>query len=163
METIQAKVSFRLLSKAERLFTGASEGRIIEILQNARRAGATKVHIINRDGHVSVHDNGRGIVEFSALLDLGRSDWEETLEPAEDPAGVGVFCLAPREVCITSGGRKVVIAGKGWTGEPVEVQVTEMPVEGTMLVFNDAAWLFEMVEKHAVFTGVIDHAQRAWH
>jgi len=42
METIQAKVNPKLLSKATRLFTGALDGRIIEILQNARRAGATE-------------------------------------------------------------------------------------------------------------------------
>ena len=41
METIQAKVNQRLLTKADRLFTGSLNGRIIEILQNARRAGAT--------------------------------------------------------------------------------------------------------------------------
>ena len=50
MQTIQAKVSRRLLAKAERLFTGTLEGRVIEILQNARRAGATEVEIINQDG-----------------------------------------------------------------------------------------------------------------
>ncbi len=41
-ETIQAKVNPKLLSKANRLFTGTLDGRIIEILQNSRRAGATK-------------------------------------------------------------------------------------------------------------------------
>jgi hypothetical protein len=101
-----------------------------------------------------VRDNGKGIEDFATLLDLGRSGWEESLENAEDPAGVGIFCLAPREVCITSGSRKVVIAGKGWTGEPVEVQAAQPPIKGTGLVFSDAAWLFETVEKHAVFTGL---------
>ena len=120
MKTIQAKVNVRLLSKAERLFTGAVEGTIIEILQNARRAGATDVRIVNSDGQVSGHDNGRGIADFAALLDLGRSGWNESLEGVEDPAGVGVFCLAPRELSIASGSKEVVIAGKGWTGEPVE-------------------------------------------
>lgn len=154
MEVIQARVDSRLLSKADRLFTGTVDGRIIEILQNARRAGATEVHIINSDGQVTVRDNGRGIVDFAALLDLGRSGWDERTENAEDPAGVGVFCLAPREVCIASGGWKGVIAGNGWTGEPVEVQAVEPPVAGTMLVFQDAPWLFETAEKHAVFTGM---------
>jgi hypothetical protein len=37
MKTIRAKVNPRLLSKADRLFTGTVDGRIIEILQNARR------------------------------------------------------------------------------------------------------------------------------
>ena len=154
METIQAKVNPRLLSKAERLFTGTLDGRIIEILQNARRAGATEVHITNEDGRVTVRDNGRGITDFSALLDLGRSGWDERLENAEDPAGVGVFCLAPREVCIASGDRKVVIKDKGWTGEPVQVQMMDETIKGTTLVFQDEPWLFETVEKHAVFTSM---------
>ena len=41
MNSLTAKVNPRLLSKADRLFTGTLAGRIIEILQNARRAGAT--------------------------------------------------------------------------------------------------------------------------
>ena len=66
MKTIRATVNPRLLSKANRLFTGSLRGRIIEILQNARRAGATKVEITNHDGQVTVHDNGRGIECTSA-------------------------------------------------------------------------------------------------
>jgi hypothetical protein len=143
METIQARVNPRLLSKAERLFTGTLDGRVIEILQNARRAGATEVHIVNEDG--------RGIADFSALLDLGRSGWDESLEQVEDPAGVGIFCLAPPEVSIGSGDQKVVIAGKGWTGESVRVQPADPPIQGTELVFQDTAWLFETVAMHAVF------------
>jgi len=121
METIQAKVSTRLLSKASRLFTGTLDGRIIEILQNARRAGATEVNIKNKDGRVTVLDNGRGIEDFSKLLELGDSDWDEAMEKAEDPAGVGVFCLAPRKVTICSNGRKLVITKDGWTGRPVDL------------------------------------------
>jgi len=112
METIQAQVSTRLLSKASRLFTGTLEGRIIEILQNARRAGATHVNIINKNGFVTVCDNGSGIEDFSKLLSLGDSDWDDAMEKAEDPAGVGVFCLAPRELTICSGNRKVCITEK---------------------------------------------------
>ena len=73
METIRAKVNQRLLSKASRLFTGSLEGRIIEILQNARRAGATKVEITNTDGMVTVRDNGSGIEDF-AQGDISRGD-----------------------------------------------------------------------------------------
>ena len=64
-QTIQATVNSRLLQKASRLFTGTMEGRIIEILQNARRAGATEVQINNEDGFVMVRDNGRGIDDFA--------------------------------------------------------------------------------------------------
>lgn len=58
MDTIKARVNPRLLSKADRLFTGTLAGRIIEILQNARRAGATEVHIANYEGSVTIRDNG---------------------------------------------------------------------------------------------------------
>jgi hypothetical protein len=154
MEVIQAQVNRKLLSKAERLFTGALDGRMIEILQNARRAGATMVNITNRDGQVTVQDNGRGIADFSALLDLGRSQWDESTECSEDPAGVGIFCLAPREVCIRSGQKVVTFMEKTWRGEPVPVQRTEEFIGGTILVFRDEPWMFEAVEKYAVFTGM---------
>ncbi len=154
MKTIRAKVNPRLLSKADRLFTGTLDGRIIEILQNARRAGAAEVHIINSEGQVTVRDNGRGIADFAALLDLGKSGWDESLESTEDPAGVGVFCLAPREVTITSGGQQVIIKDQGWTGEPVAVQGIDGEVKGTTLTFADEPWTIEFVEKHAVFTGL---------
>jgi signal transduction histidine kinase len=64
MKTIKAKVNKRLLEKVDRFFTGTLTGRVIEILQNARRAGATCVKITNAKGWVTVRDNGRGIGDF---------------------------------------------------------------------------------------------------
>jgi len=154
MQTIQAKVSKKLLSKADRLFTGSLGGRMIEILQNARRAGATQVDITNKDGLVTVSDNGCGIEDFSKLLDLGDSDWDEAMEMAEDPAGVGIFCLAPRELTICSGNRKVCITEKAWTGQPVPILENTDSTKGTILVFKDEPWEFATVEKYAVFTGL---------
>ena len=154
MQTIKAQVHPRLLSKADRLFSGTLAGRIIEILQNARRAGATEVRIANQKGSVTIHDNGHGIDDFSKLLDLGNSDWDQGTEEAEDPAGVGVFCLTPREVKISSGHNYVVITEKAWTGESVPVQTLKEPVQGTTLQFNDEPWTLEEVEKQAVFSGM---------
>jgi len=155
METIRACVCEKLLQKADRLFTGTMNGRIIEILQNARRAGATEVRISNKDGLVSVQDNGKGIEDFQKLLDLGNSGWDEKLEAGEDPAGVGLFSLAPRKVTITSGDRQVVIEKDGWSGEPIEVVRANQGVNGTILAFADEGpWCFETVEKHAVFSGM---------
>ncbi len=154
-ETICAKVNPRLLSKADRLFTGSIEGRIIEILQNARRAGATEVRITNKDGLITVQDNGSGINDFQKLLDLGGSGWDEKLEAGEDPAGVGLFCLAPREVTIISGTRKAVICKNGWTGQQVSINKAKEAVNGTILQFRDEKpWDQETVEKHAVFAGI---------
>lgn len=154
MNTIQAMVNPRLLTKANRLFTGTQDGRIIEILQNARRAGATRVEIINHNGLVSVRDNGRGIDDFSRLLDLGGSGWEDGFEESEDPAGVGLFCLAPRDVFIRSRGSMARIQGDGWTGIPVHVREDPEPIEGTLLQFKDEEWTMAVVERLAVFTGM---------
>ena len=154
MKTIRAKVNKTLLSKAERLFTGTLSGRIIEVLQNARRAGATQVDITNKDGWVTVHDNGKGIKDFSRLLDMGGSDWGERTEQSEDPAGVGLFCLAPRLVVVRSGHRYVTIHEAGWTGDLVVVKEHEAPVTGTVLQFQDDPWSLEKVEMNAVFSGL---------
>ena len=154
MHTIQAMVNPRLLSKANRLFTGTLEGRIIEVLQNARRGGATEVEITNEDEMVIVHDNGRGIDDFARLLDLGGSSWEEAFEASEDPAGVGLFCLAPRDLEIRSNGKRVRITGDGWTGTPVAVQDDPDPVKGTTLRFEDDEWTREAVQLQAVFTSL---------
>ena len=154
-QTICAKVNPRLLTKADRLFTGTAEGRIIEILQNARRAGAKEVRISNKDGHVTIEDNGSGIEDFQKLLDLGGSGWDEKLEAGEDPAGVGLFSLAPKEVTITSGDRQIVIDKDGWTGRPVQVTTIPKEVNGTIVNFRDEKpWDMELVEKHAVFAGI---------
>jgi hypothetical protein len=154
METIQARVSKRLLSKADRLFTGTLDGRIIEILQNARRAGATQVTITNKDGLITVQDNGGGIDDFAKLLDLGDSDWDQAMEQAEDPAGVGVFCLAPRKVNICSNGKKIVIGKDGWTGKPIMLEGADGSGNGTVLTFADEPWELSKVQKHAVFSGL---------
>ena len=154
-ETICAKVNPRLLTKADRLFTGTVEGRIIEILQNARRAGATEVRITNKNGFVTVEDNGSGIEDFQKLLDLGGSGWDERLEAGEDPAGVGLFSLVPRKVTIISGSKQTVIDKDGWTGKPVEVTENTEAVTGTILKFRDEkSWCMDTVEKHAVFAGI---------
>jgi len=154
-ETICAKVSARLLTKASRLFTGTLDGRIIEILQNARRAGATEVRILNKDGFVAVEDNGNSIEDFQKLLDLGGSGWDEKLEAGEDPAGVGFFSLVPREVTIISGGKIAIIDEDGWTGKSVKVIESTKAVAGTILKFRDEKpWDMEAVEKHAIFAGI---------
>jgi len=154
METIQATVNPRLLNKASRLFTGTLQGRITEILQNARRAGATKVEITNKDGLVTIRDNGRGIEDFARLLDLGGSGWEEAFEASEDPAGVGLFCLAPRELVIRSNGKVATISGDRWTGKSVPIMDDADPVQGTVLWFRDEAWTHSDVDINAVFCGM---------
>lgn len=155
MAVIHSQVNPRLLRKADRLFTGTVSGRVAELLQNARRAGASHVEIENHDGEIVVRDDGRGIEDFASLLDLGGSGWAASLEANEDPAGVGLFCLAPRRVIVRSRGKAAVIEGEGWYGAPVPIDTDpEGWSGGTALRFADEPWRREIVEPQAVFSGL---------
>lgn len=159
-KTIRATVNTRLLSKAQRLFTGTLEGRVVEVLQNARRAGATEVSISNQDDKVTVTDNGNGIADFGELLNLGSSGWTDgdsdskDIEKSEDPAGVGLFCLAPRKLVVRSLGHQAVIEDGGWHGDEVEVTPTKTPDQGSTFIFADEPWTFDHVEPFAAYTGM---------
>jgi hypothetical protein len=146
-----------LLTKASRLFTGTLQGRVAELIQNARRAGAKNVTITNSSGKtnvVTVQDDGRGIGDFTRLLGLGESGWEEKYEASEDPAGVGLFCLAPKKVTVRSRGWLVQIEGEGWRGAPIEVRDDPEPVSGAVVQFEDETWTHAAVALQAVFSGM---------
>lgn len=156
---ISAQVSSRLLETVSRMFSGTVKGRITELLQNARRAGATKVHIKNtflRPGvyTVTVEDNGVGVKDFAALLDAGRTEWGEDTQAAEDPAGMGVFSLSPRTTMITSHDQVVCIEGDGWMGMPVPIRSVEDRVKGTRFEFEDEQWHDYEVRPCAKYSGL---------
>ena len=152
---IRPTVNAKILKKADRLFTGSLEGRITEVIQNARRAGATSVSISNWDGKITVQDNGTGIEDFSILLNLGGSGWDEATEVSEDPAGIGLFSLAPREVTIRSKGKIVTISGDGWVSAPSVVRDDPRPVlQGTVLEFQDDPWDYQTVNRLVRFSCV---------
>ena len=96
----RAQVSPTILEKAPRFFNGTFQDIFNELLQNARRAGATRVDIQTLDTpngqSVRVRDDGDGIRDPKTVLSLGGSDWQEGIQQAEDPAGIGVFALASR-------------------------------------------------------------------
>src|SRR5579872_1508238 len=94
--TIRAAVSRGILSKADRLFKNDNVGIWIEVLQNARRAGATLIEVTIEDAEpgsnscvLTVKDNGSGIENFQNLLTLGDSGWDSATQAVEDPAGMG--------------------------------------------------------------------------
>jgi hypothetical protein len=76
----------------------------------------------NDNGTVRITDNGCGIADFAKLLDMGGSGWDEKLESSEDPAGVGIFSFAPRDLSVLSGSKKITIDKDSWTGKPIEVE-----------------------------------------
>jgi signal transduction histidine kinase len=81
---IAASISPQILSKVTRLFNAGLEDIVNELLQNARRAGATQVEVwLTELGHLRIADNGCGIESAQMLLNLGQSDWEGEIVESE--------------------------------------------------------------------------------
>jgi len=144
MSSIRAQISPTILSKADRLFRNDDAGVFVELLQNARRAGANLVdiHIADLSGEavgstVTVRDNGRGIDDFQKLLTLGDSDWSAEVCQTEDPAGMGFFSLCHSEVEVWSGNQRAVLSREAFLGTAeAQVQTVKERMPGTRIVFT---------------------------
>ncbi|WBQ17703.1 ATP-binding protein [Sphingobium yanoikuyae] len=113
--TIRPEVGQSLITKVSRLFNGTLGDMLLELFQNARRAGARAIHVavynLPAGTALSVYDDGCGIDDPANLLTLGDSGWQQDIRSREDPAGMGVFSLAGRDVVVRSWSRA---AGRGW-------------------------------------------------
>jgi hypothetical protein len=82
-----------------------------ELLQNARRAGASAVHVeyLETIRRLRVSDDGCGIDDFQKLLSIHESGWDEQLARDEGAFGMGFSkCLyAAQSVTVTSRGMKL--------------------------------------------------------
>jgi hypothetical protein len=141
MSTIQAAVGQKFLSKSDRLFSNRLSDIFIETLQNARRAGASSVDVTTSEAgqgtRIIFTDNGEGIDDFSVLLQLGDSNWDQMTSDKEDPAGMGFYALLHSGVTVRSRGQQAVINKAGFLGlEPVEVVEADGPENGTVLLFD---------------------------
>ena len=92
---IEAQLHGHPASRVSRLFDASLRHAIDEVLQNARRAGATLVDIeTSEDGSIRITDNGRGIADPEVLLAFGESDWDTATSQQEHTHGSGLFALA---------------------------------------------------------------------
>ncbi|PDH69925.1 MAG: hypothetical protein CNE89_00600 [Sphingomonadaceae bacterium MED-G03] len=102
LTTVSTSVTPAAITKVTRLFNGTLYDVLNELFQNARRAGATSIALsTERHGptvRLSVTDDGIGIDEPAALVTLGHSGWDAEIVRREDPAGMGIFSLAGRQV-----------------------------------------------------------------
>ncbi len=108
---IQLKVDeTKLVQNLRHAFTQRSNV-ISELMQNARRAGATKIrfqlssHLSN--SKLTIEDNGNGIDDFADLLTVASSGWDaETIE-TESPFGLGFLSAlyACKSIMVESNGK----------------------------------------------------------
>ncbi len=141
---IRGQISPAILDKVNRLFRNDDAGVWIELLQNARRAGASVVTVeiteSTKQCEIVVTDNGSGIQDFQNLVTLGASDWNPAVVRLEDPAGMGFFALCHSEVEIHSGRRRTTLKPEVFLGRTeAEVIETEEAIAGTQIRFTRAA------------------------
>ena len=99
---IRAVIAPEAIGKVTRFFDASTRQILRELLQNARRAGATLVEIEDDQRTMTITDNGTGIADPQTLLSFGASSWSEKTKASEDPAGMGFFSLAKRNASIES-------------------------------------------------------------
>lgn len=127
------------LARTPQLFDQSAATIASELLQNARRAGATKVSVTieERAGTVyaTFEDDGAGVSDFRNLVTFGRSGWDEGTAPVEAWAGMGVFVLASRGCRVDSLGSVVDLTPEVFIGR-AEAPVRPAPFRhGTRIRF----------------------------
>ena len=83
-----------------------------EIVQNAYRAGASKIKIERNTemGIITIEDNGIGIQtqeEWNRILEAYGSGWDEDTQKINDPAGIGMFMILTKFPLEIQSGSKV--------------------------------------------------------
>lgn len=145
-ETIQASIHQHALLRVPAFFNASTVDILTELFQNARRAGATEIHVITNEGQTTVGDNGNGIADPRTLLAFGESRWDNAVTDSEHPAGMGLYALAHREWTTVSSKTpngeewRVTLTPDHFTGkEPAEIQrcATRGRRTGTAVTFQD--------------------------
>jgi Histidine kinase-, DNA gyrase B-, and HSP90-like ATPase len=117
---------------------------ISELLQNARRAGATRieVHYGEASKRLCVRDDGCGLTDFQKLLSFHESGWDADTRSKERPFGVGFSkCLYAASRCIvTSGSQRVdidtALALDKATFKVIQIE-SDLSVKGTQVELHD--------------------------
>ena len=102
--SVRARIAPSAVGLLTELFNASIQDTAAEILQNARRAGATRVDVEltpETDAEQKLtravfSDDGCGIADPAVVLSFGESAWADERAMAERPAGMGFFAAAQR-------------------------------------------------------------------
>ena len=116
--TIRARIHESAVKRVTRIYAATAAEILVEILQNSRRAGATRVRIAvaapaarptaiaagtgETPLTVTIADDGSGIADPAVLLSFGENGWDDALVRREDAAGFGFASLARRNCAVSS-------------------------------------------------------------
>ncbi len=120
---------------------------IQELLQNSRRANASKIQIsINPTAPCSltIKDDGSGISDFQTLLTLGQSDWDRSTTKNENPFGLGFFAMlyAAKRIKIKSNNQCLLFSPEEiLNGGTIQSSPCQTPI-GTEIdiLFKNSPW-----------------------
>ncbi len=120
-------------SNALRLLADAFTGRrtfVNELLQNARRAGASKIVVHSEKNLLRVFDDGCGISDFQKLLTICESGWSADVVEHDQPYGVGFLSaiLASKSFVVVSGGKMLTAnVDELLAGKPADIDTEFAP------------------------------------
>lgn len=110
-QVLRAGVNERNLFKTMKHIFSTSTTVLAEMMQNSRRAGATKVEFtIDAEARrITVTDDGCGLGDFNNLLQLCESGWNESVMLTDSPFGMGFFSVffACDQVVVRSRGKRM--------------------------------------------------------
>ena len=135
---------------------------ITELMQNARRAGATLIDIstADKDHTLIITDNGCGVSDFSKLMTLCDSGWGEDVQESDAPYGVGFLSaiMSSVEFSVASKGQKLsAITADLLNGNVATLSVDSCaPEVGTTIVLNLKKPLEYQVLKNAALAFPVD-------
>lgn len=149
---IATAVAPETITKVTRLFNNTAYDVVCELFQNARRAGAKDIAVTiigaGDASYLQVVDDGHGIADPASMVTLGRSGWSDDTRRAEDPAGMGVFSLAGRDVIIRSysqpdrQGWMAHIPALAWaTSRPIAISPDSIPYGTSITIRMPEQWL----------------------
>ena len=131
MNTVQISVNQNgLIANLGSVFSSNTKF-LAELFQNARRAGATRIDVVKTGMLLSIADNGSGIANFSDLLTLAQSNWNEDVMQEDSPYGMGFFSalFSSDRVIVKSLGKQIQIEA---TEELLDQAISVVP--STVLV-----------------------------
>lgn len=113
-----------------------------EMLQNARRAGATLIDIEMGEDTFSMADDGIGIADFGKLLSIAISGWEQQIQNEEAPYGMGFFSIvyAAKKMEVQSMGRRFTASREQILNlEPIPIEAHHRAEPGTKIILTGLA------------------------
>lgn len=140
-ETIAAGVNEgRFIAHMQHLFS-SSAVFLAELMQNARRAGATAVHFGCEGNTLAIVDDGCGIADFAKLVVIAESGWSEEVMDSEDPFGIGFasVAFAAKRVTVESRGKGIEFSHQDLVAKtPIAVRNSDF-IGGTRVTLHDVA------------------------